>query len=143
MVDYMAEGGGYVNPPPKASVSPPAPERRRWVGDVHRVSVVGRIFEPGIEVCGRWACPSIRPRHKAGSWSLRASFQLLGSSALLRNKLGKPRDQARNMTVEEVGDRGLVYAGLEQHLWGHDFGEANPWIGQAGRPVNIGRPSAR
>ena len=28
--------GGYVNPPPKASVSPPAPERRRWAGDVHR-----------------------------------------------------------------------------------------------------------
>ena len=76
---------------------------------------------------------------------------------LLGNKLRKPRYQPRSMTVEKVGDRGFVDADLEQrldvcpvlgpigqqHLGGHDFREAIPWIGQAGRPVNIGRPSAR
>ena len=54
---------------------------------------------------------------------------------------GKPADERVGHAQFGQSPRGLDR--VQQYLWSHDFGEANPGIGQAGLPVNIGRPSAR
>ena len=66
---------------------------------------------------------------------------ILGGPRMAIQPDGKPADERVRHAQFGKSPRGLDC--VQKYLGGNDFREAIPWIGQAGRPVNIGRPSAR